>query len=143
MIRKYVCVEDTYMYAIHDGEFLCLTMCELTRQGAFSSAFYRFASLCRVCFKRVPDGHRISRSVNGTMPGIGRGWSWSDVARRGCRREGGETKEDPGRSIVVEEGARKGRSLRTRRYDFSFNNHDGTIPARRITLPTCIQRISS
>lgn len=57
IIGKYVCVEDTYMYAIHDGEFLCLTMCELTRQGAFSSAFYRFASLCRVCYKRVPDGH--------------------------------------------------------------------------------------
>lgn len=35
-----------------------------------------------------------------------------------------------------ERGRRKGRSLRTRRYDFSFNNHDGTIPARRITLPT-------
>lgn len=44
--------------------------------------------------------------------------------------EGVETKDDPeGVSIVVSGERHKGRSLQTRRYDFSFNNHDGRILA--------------
>lgn len=54
------------------------------------------------------------------------------------RREGEETKEDPGeRSIVVNGERHTGRSLRTRRYDSSFNNHGDIIPLRQMMLSTC------
>lgn len=118
IIRKYVCVEDTY--AIHDGEFLCLTMCELTRQGAFSSAFYRFASLRRVCFKRV----RISQSLR-ERDNTG----WSDA--QATVVQAGETKE--GRCV--------GRGDRYGRVGTTFRSTI-VLPATRADH-TCIRRISS
>lgn len=66
-------------------------MCELTRQGAFSSAFYRFASLCRVCFRRVK---RASDQLLHRQDNAGNGGS-EERRREGCRWEDGKTKDDP------------------------------------------------
>lgn len=81
-----------YMLCTRDGESLCLTMCELTRQGAFSSAFYRFASLCRVCFRRVKraSDQLLHRQDNARDGGL------EERRRKGRTWKDGKTKEDKG-----------------------------------------------
>lgn len=53
------------------------------------------------------------------------------VKRKRIRMRAGE------RSMVVNGERHKGRSLKARRYDFSFNNHGSIIPPRQMMLSAC------
>jgi len=127
-----------YIYAIHgDGEIFVLWQCA-SLHGRVLSAVLFIVSLRSA--ESASGGWMSTGSVAPwIMPGMEN--HWSKGVQAGKWRNEREDRVVEGRSFIVANGERrKGRLLRTRRYDFSFNNHGRTIPPRQKWCSPRVQR---